>query len=632
MVETKPEKPPRVRVLVIDDQLSVRKLLTALLSPETYEVVSVASGEEAVETARTQRFDLAICDMKMNGMDGVATLKALKGLQPALEVLMLTGDKNPETAFAAMNQGAYAFISKPFEIAQLRLALEKAMEHRTLHSQVGYLEDMNRLKSEFLSNMSHELRTPMNGLIGYTSLLLDGTYGTLADEQRHVLRRVEKNAEDLLVLINSILDLSKIQAGMMAVTLEEFNLATVAEDAIFTVEPLFKAKGLTLELVASGAARVRADRTKVKQVFINLLGNAQKFTEAGGVTVRLSSGKGFGVFSVTDTGIGMKAEDIPLIFDEFRQLDGSSTRSQGGTGLGLTIVKRLVDLMNGTIEVVSEPAKGTTITVRLPAAVEREAEPVLPLPKAPISETPGRTVLVIDDDAEVIRIAEGSLRGSGYRMEAASTGPEGLALAKLLKPCAITLDIMMPHVDGWSVLRALKQDPETRNIPVMILSIVENRALAFSLGADGYMVKPFKRPELLEQLGALSSGGTRRVLVVDDDREMAEALCGALRREGFESQICSDGQQALDVLPHFKPDLVYLNLVLPRVSGLAVMGWIRKQESLKATRVVMAISQDLTDEEVKELERLAQAVIRKGSTDLGTLVGTLRGALSTVAK
>ena len=612
-------------VLVVDDEAGLRDMLVFGLRDQGYRVVTAASGEEALDKAGLERFDLAFCDIMMPGMGGVETLRGLKALHPETEVIMATGFATLETAVESMKLGAYDYITKPYDMHHLAQLLAKALERARLRSRVDQLEELNRLKSEFLSSMSHELRTPMNAVIGYTNLLLEGVYGAMPKEQQHAIGRVVKNAENLLLLINSILDLSKLQAGRMAVALEEFDLAESAEDAVMTVEPLFKEKGLYLRLESRDPVRVLGDRTKVKQVFINLLGNAHKFTDSGGVTVRLLREGDRAVFTVADTGVGMSAEEIPVIFEEFRQLDGSAARRHGGTGLGLAIVKRLVDLMNGSIEVTSTPGQGTTFSVRLPAARGLEAAPSFPAPEA---DAAARIVLVIDDDAEVIRIVEGSMRGSGYRMAAAMNGPEGLAMARTLKPCAITLDIMMPHVDGWSVLKALKEDPETRDIPVMILSIVDNRALAFALGADAYVVKPFRRSDLLEQLRAISGGGTRRVLVVEDDREMAEMLRLSLSREGFEAQVCFDGQQAIEVLPHFKPDLVYLDLLLPRVSGLEVLEWVRRHPALKNTRVVIATSKELTAEETAALQSMAQGVVRKGATDLRDLLGTLRDALA----
>jgi signal transduction histidine kinase len=486
---------PANRLLVIDDEKGLRDMLTYTLGRHGYAVTAAESGEQGLELARSQDFDVVVCDVMMPGIGGIETLRALKTLRPLTEVVMATGFATLETAVMAMKDGAYDYISKPFQLEEICALLEKAVERKRLRARVGYLEERDRVKSEFLANMSHELRTPMNAIMGYTSLLLESSYGALNDAQTQALQRVSAGSENLLALINNVLDLSKLNAGHMAVHWESVDLRAVAAEAVATVESLYQKKGLDLTLKAPEPVTLRCDRTKIKQVLINLLGNSHKFTKAGGVTVELGVQDGCAVIVVSDTGIGMSSADLPQIFEPFKQIDGSSSRQFGGTGLGLAIVKKLIELLGGRVAVASEPGKGSTFTLSLPFNAENSKAPV-PRPVKPVEN--GKAVLAIDDDPDTLRIVEDSLTGTEFTVVPAMNGPEGLALARLIKPVAITLDIMMPHMDGWTALRALKEDPATKDIPVYIISIVDNQALALALGADGYLLKPFDRKDLLD--------------------------------------------------------------------------------------------------------------------------------------
>jgi signal transduction histidine kinase len=494
------------RILVIDDEQGLRDMLVYGLSQRDYVVVTAENGSQALEKARESSFDLGLCDIMMPGMSGVDVLRELKILRPDMEVVMATGCATIETAVESMKLGAYDYITKPYELDHLCQTLSRALEKRRLKNRVGELEGLNRMKSEFLANMSHELRTPLNAIVGYTSLLLDGTYGELPSEQAEPLERVLVGSKDLLTLINSVLDLSKLNAGMMPVFLEDIDVAELAGEVVETMRALAVRKGLTLRAECP-SMRLRGDRTKTKQILINLIGNSIKFTDKG--SVRLSSvfdaERGRVVLSVTDTGPGIPDESLTTIFEEFRQLDGSAQREHGGTGLGLAIVKKLAVLLGGEIAVRSRVGEGSVFEVSLPTSNAKPAlAPVLPpaVLAEPGDERP--VVIGIDDDPEVLRLLTDSLAQSGYRFVGAQTGAEGIAMARKLKPCAVTLDVMMPHCDGWSVLQSFQNDAELRSIPVIILSIVENKGLGVSLGATDYIVKPFQKQDLVEKLRALT--------------------------------------------------------------------------------------------------------------------------------
>jgi DNA-binding response OmpR family regulator len=608
------------RILVIDDEKGLRDMLVYSLTARGYGVETAAGGAEALELARGRRFDLALCDVMMPGMDGLQTLRLLKEARPELEVVMVTGYATLETAIRAMKEGAYDYVSKPYELDELCGILDKALERGRLKAKVGELEQLSRLKSEFLANMSHELRTPLNAILGYSSLLMDGIYGEVPAAQGAALQRVVVNSRNLLALINNILDFSKLNAGMMPLHIEEFDALEIAREVADTMQCLAEQKKLSLEVRGEGPLPVRSDKTKVKQILINLAGNAIKFTETGSVVISAEALPGAAglSLSVSDTGPGIAAADVPAVFQEFKQLDGAATRRFGGTGLGLSITKKLAELLGGSVAVESEPGRGSTFRVTLDRAL---------LPEDPLdagSAEPGpalRTVLAIDDDPEVLRLLRDSLKGTGYGLVAAASGEEGLALARTRKPFVITLDVMMPHRDGWSVLQALKRDPELRDIPVIMASILENRALGFSLGVADYMVKPFDRATLLDKLKGVESAAGRRVLVVDDDEDVRGMVQLGLKYEGYRVETAADGRSALAAIAAAPPDVLFLDLNLPDMSGLELLG--RLDAASRNMRVIVLTGQPLDAEQRRGLLGRAARVIDKGAMSLSAVLDSI---------
>ena len=502
-------------VLVIDDETGLRDMLAFGLVDRGYRVVTAGTGEEGLEKAKHEKFDLVVTDIMMPGIGGVEVLKGIKEVQPDAEVIMATGYATLETAVESMKQGAYDYIPKPYGLDQLCLIFDKALEHHRLKAKVDHLEELNRMKSEFLANMSHELRTPMNAIIGYSSLLLDKVYGEISPKQEQGLKRIETNGKNLLQLINNILDLSKLSAGRMPLFIEPCDLKDIVDEVLGTMECLARERKLTLTADVDADIHLRTDKTKLKQVLINLIGNAIKFTHEGGISVRAEAltGPARVRLYVQDTGIGIKEEELPLVFEEFKQLDASSTRKYGGTGLGLSITKKLVELLGGAITVKSMVGVGSTFVATLPRETTVPANEI-PLPQSTTdAKSNQKVILSIDDDPEVLALLSDSLQGTGYKFVGAQSGQEGLALARQIRPHAITLDIMMPHMDGWSVLQLLKNDPMLKSIPVFIISITENKALGFSLGVTDYIVKPFNRKDLLtkleETLNAMREGLAR---------------------------------------------------------------------------------------------------------------------------
>jgi signal transduction histidine kinase len=608
-------------------------MLSRALPKRGYQVTIAENGSKALELMQTQDFALAICDIAMPGIDGVETLKRIKALKPQTEVIMSTGYASLESAIASLKSGAYDYISKPYSLDSLFSSIEKALEHARMKERIGQLEDANRLKSEFLANMSHELRTPLNAIVGYTSLILDGVYGEVPEPHKGPMQRVLLNSKNLLALINNVLDYSKLNAKMMPICLEEFDAGSLIKEVVETMQGLAGEKKLDLSWKVAGPLPGRSDKTKVKQILINLVGNAVKFTEKGGVTIsaaRSSDGKSLEL-SVADTGIGISPELIGYVFERFTQVDSSYTRKQGGTGLGLSISKKLAELLGGDIVVASEFAKGSTFTVILPTAIPPTAEVYTQPVKASSAEPRKRRILLcIDDDPEVLRLLHDSLSATEFEFAGASSAEEGLAMARQIKPFAITLDVLMPHRDGWSVLQQLKSEPELRPIPVIMLSIIENRALGFSLGVSDYIVKPFDRKTLLESLRHLEVLHGKRILVVDDEEGIPELFRTGLSNEGFTVDTAASGREALSQMRAARPDAVFLDLGLPDMTGFEVLEEMDKDAALKDIRVIILSAKNLTEAETARLEQRVETIMQKGSMSLADILADLKRRLTAI--
>ena len=362
-------------------------------------------------------------------------------------------------------------------------------------------------KSHFLANMSHELRTPLNAIIGYSEMLQEEAQDSGQESFIPDLKKINRSGRHLLDLINDVLDLSKIEAGKMELYLETFDIPNLLEDVSTTVQLLVQKNSNALEVrCPANLGAMRADMTKVRQSLFNLLSNASKFTKNGKITLEaareISPTKAdWIVFRVSDTGIGMTPEQQDRVFEAFSQADAATARDFGGTGLGLTITKTFCRMMGGDVALTSEPGKGTTFTIRLPTEVrEPKAESAAASESSAAPNMEGTPVLVVDDDADTRQVLKRFLNRKGFPVECASSGEEGLRLARELHPMAIILDVMMPGMDGWAVLSTLKSEPEVKDIPVVMLTIVDDKNLGYALGATDYMIKPVDRDRLNEIL------------------------------------------------------------------------------------------------------------------------------------
>ena len=496
------------------------------------------------------------------------------------------------------------------------VARAELLEHLTLQNLE--LEKASRLKSEFLANMSHELRTPLNAILGFSELLQDG--GETADTRMIYLRTIHDSGAHLLALINDILDLAKVEAGQMDLHLEEVDAPEIVGGVVATVQPLAERKHIRIEALSDDGIRLTADAGKVKQILYNLLSNAIKFTPEGGLVRVQTSAAGE---AVTDTGIGIAEEDQERVFHEFQQVDGAASRHYEGTGLGLALTRRFAELHGGRIWLESRLGQGSIFHVEIPAQPLRGEQPVstigrLAPPDVVSMNSEAALVLVVENDVQSANLLCAYLTRGGYRSHVVADGLEVLEKARRLQPVAITLDILLPHVDGWELLRSLKADETTRDIPVVITTVVDDEQLGYALGAADYFVKPVERQALLARLAALTL--TRqvkdreiRVLVVDDDPAAVELLRGMLVPIGFTVLRAYGGAEAIALARAELPEIILLDLMMPEVSGFDVVAELKGHARTRDIPILIVTAKDMTAAEKHQLNGQVTAILAKGS-------------------
>jgi len=662
-----------------------------------------------------------------------ATHRFAKGEMPQIE-------KYPSDEIGTLIQ---TFNSMVNEVAKSKMELEKELTRRArlleerdelvalLQKANKQLKELDTLKSAFIANMSHELRTPMNAIIGYTDLLLDEIDGPLNEDQKASLKKVAANARHLLQLINDVLDISKIESGKIELRLKEVDLREIIEGIMVTFEPLIIKKGLTFSLsIESGAEKLYVDEDKTKQILINLISNAVKFTHQGGITITAKvSERGkdkdgnpqFIEIAVTDTGIGIKKEDLDKIFDKFAQADVSTTRQYEGTGLGLSIVRGLTALHKGMVWAESEVGKGSTFYVLLPfkkevfdnpnpVIEEKMAEALaqyFEVPKEVFLQEPSyegkmircwdytqcghvncpeygapekrcwlvlgihckgmkmasypekveackicevvrdlvlhreptiaeisqlsekqKVVLAIDDNPDSIDLIRKYLE-KDYKVMGVFNSEEAVNKAKEIKPVAITLDIMMPKKDGWQVLKELKENEETKDIPVIIVSIIDNKTLAFSLGATDYFVKPLDGHKLLRKIRNIEAyKPIKNVLILERDEKTSNELLRIFKESGYEIFATPNSKEAKQIVKIHKPDLLIVNITDPENTAFDFIDFIKTSSELKDIPIIALTNKELSDKEKEALNGRIKDIINKALFSEEELVKELKNSLN----
>ncbi len=515
------------------------------------------------------------------------------------------------------------------------LAIQNARLFSEIEEKSRQVEEASKHKSRFLANMSHELRTPLNAIIGLTDMMVNNAPRFGTEKALEPLRRVHRAGAHLLGLINQVLDLSKIEAGKLELNLEKINVPPLVDEVAGTARPLAEQNKNAFEIVCPrDLPPIDADSMRLRQILLNLLSNACKFTKQGQITLRVATvsqgAHQFLEFSVADTGIGMTPEQMSRLFEEFTQADASTARQYGGTGLGLAITRRLCQMMRGDVTVTSIPNNGSTFVVRFP----QSANAVTEIPAEPSREEASvklgdACVLVIDDDQTARDLIADYLREAGFAVITSGGGRDGLKRASEYRPMAITLDVMMPDMDGWSVLTALRADSTLPNIPVVIVSIVDEQRHGMALGAAGYLTKPIDRDTLVDLVQRFRApAGPTRLLVVDDDATQRERIRFWLASQRWLLSEAENGRAALDCLRREPlPDIILLDLMMPEMDGFELVAELQRHPEWRRISVIIITSRDLSSEDRARLNSGIEAIMMKEAFSPTKLIERIRDLL-----
>ena len=601
-------------------------------------------GKTAIGKAVEQRMPVQVPDLQV---DPSATLDViLRAGFRALLLIPLLGTERSVGALVVRRKQPGEFSKSTVELlqtfaAQSVLAIQNARLFSEIEDKSRQLAEASQHKSQFLANMSHELRTPLNAIIGVTEMLREDAEALNQDPEP--LDRVLGAGRHLLVLINDILDLSKIEAGRMELQLESFALAPLIAGVAKTIEPLAakNANEVTIDC-APAIGTLYGDEMRLRQALLNLMSNANKFTERGTITVDArqvqEDGHDWIAIAVADTGIGMTPEQMGKLFQEFSQAEASTGRKYGGTGLGLAISQRFCRMMGGDITVESKPGMGSTFTICLPRIAQSEQ----PMPReAPRQARAERAhpiavgsdeplILVVDDDATARELVEQHLQRAGFAVVTARGGQEALRLVRELQPTAVTLDIMMPDLDGWTVLAAMKGDPALASIPVVLMSIVDQKKRGYALGAADYLVKPIDRTKLVATLTGICGSTAGRVLLVDDDEVVRRGVRHILEPIGWKVTEAENGQIAVEAIAAARPDVIILDLMMPKMDGFEFLDELRSRSDWQGLPVVIVTAKDLTQDDRDRLNGGVERIIQKSNP--GEMLGQLTREISKCVK
>lgn len=496
-------------------------------------------------------------------------------------------------------------------------------------------QEADRLKSQFLANMSHELRTPMNSIIGFSEILVDRLSGEADPKHVSFLRHILTSGQHLLGIINDVLDLSKIESGKVELFPEHIVIADVTESVCGIMRAAAAKQGVTFEVrVPRDLPELECDPAKFKQVLYNLLSNALKFSPPKSVVAIEARHvpdeyppEGVIEVAVIDQGIGIAPENHSIIFDEFRQVDATARREFGGTGLGLALVKKFIELQSGRVGVESAIGKGSTFTFSLPVKFRGHVEPAPPAQQELPLTPRGERILVVEDDATAYESISRHLQSAAYIPIRARHGEEAIRLARSIHPLAITLDLLLPGADGWEVLKRLKSDPATSDIPVVIVSMIDNRELGVALGADDYFLKPVDRERLILRLRQFSAGRTSpkpRLLLIDDDRAVHELVEAELNHVGFDLIRAFSGAAGLERAREDVPDVIILDLMMPDMSGFEVAEALKSDPATSQIPILILTAKELTAEDRRMLNSKIAALVPKGESSVARLLAMLQ--------
>jgi signal transduction histidine kinase/DNA-binding response OmpR family regulator len=504
-------------------------------------------------------------------------------------------------------------------------AISKARILRELQLKNREAEEANQAKSRFLANMSHELRTPMNAIIGFSEILIERLETQIDAKSINFIRSILSSGKHLLEIINDILDLSKVEAGKMELLPETFPVRSAIESVCQVMRGMSTRKAITFAVeIAAGVTAIETDQAKFKQILYNLLSNAVKFSPSDSIVTIRARRLGAAddrpesvSIDVIDCGIGIAQENLALIFEEFRQVDSTLNRQYGGTGLGLSLVRKFVELQGGTLTVASEVGKGSTFTFTLPVHF---AGTTIPSPIINIDGTvipPGERVLVVEDEDLAYSTLAAYLQAAAYVPIRARTGDEALRLARSIRPVAITLDIVLPGAQGWDVLRALKADATTASLPVIIVSMIDNRELGLAFGADDYFVKPVDWTRLMRRLREITvrtaAPKRPRLLLIDDDVSIHDMLEAELTKQGYQLEKAFSGAEGLQRAEVSVPDVIILDLAMPGMSGLEVAAQLKHSDATSHIPILAFTAKELTVDDREQL-RGFHAVVAKGAS------------------
>ncbi|HEX2123615.1 MAG TPA: response regulator [Thermoanaerobaculia bacterium] len=518
---------------------------------------------------------------------------------------------------------------KMLRIRQLEAEANRRVEELTRMTQEladanRRTQEADRLKSQFLANMSHELRTPMNSIIGFSEILVERLEHQLEPKHVGFLKHIHASGQHLLGIINDILDLSKIEAGKMEVYPEFFSIAPVVDSVCQVMRGMTRSHPRFVVDIPPDLPQIETDLAKFKQVLFNLLSNAVKFSPPDSpIAIRARLEGGQITVSVRDEGIGIDPAHHGIIFEEFRQVDGTVRREFGGTGLGLALVKRFVELQGGSARVESALGAGSTFSFTLP--VRSRAAVIARTPEA-LAKT--ARVLVVEDDANAYDLIASALGSAGYLSIRARHGEEALKLARESRPAAVTLDLVLPGVDGWEVLKRLKNDSETRQIPVVIISMIDNRDLGIALGADDYFVKPVDRDRLLERVRSITArsgnGAKPRLLLIDDDPAVHALLDEELGGLGFALACAYSGEDGLRAAQESTPDVIILDLMMPGMTGFDVADSLKDDPRTANIPILVLTSKEISSEDRELLHTKVSSFVQKGHSAREHLVREIR--------